>query len=115
MFLIVDPTSNDTIAMVDEPIYIRLQPNGCYGMAKSEHEAEGINFSGTVYHLYGKNAMKGTEPDAVLIPQDDGSITFDLMSQLSNFIIDQEYRLAMLELTSMTSTSGSSEDTSIVT
>lgn len=115
MFLIVDPISNDTIAMVDEPIYIRLQPNGCYGMAKSEHEAEGINFSGTVYHLYGKNTMKGTEPDAVLIRQDDGSITFNLMSQLSNFIIDQEYRLTMLELTSMTSTSGSSEDTSIVT
>ena len=115
MFLIVDPTSNDTIAMVDEPIYIHLQSNGCYGMAKNEHEAEGINFSGTVYHLYGKNTMKGTEPDVVLIRQDDGSITFDLMSQLSNFIIDQEYRLTMLELTSMTSTSGSSENTSIVT
>lgn len=97
MYFILDAATRETIHMVENPYYIHLQKNGCYGPCEA-NRAEGICHNDIVYHLSGRKAMNGTERDVFLLKKDNGNVTYDLMDELSTFIIDQLYRVTTLEL-----------------
>lgn len=96
MYKLID-LSGQLIGIVKDPYYIRLQENGFYGRC-SEKDAQGITYNNVVYHISNRPEMNQTEPDIVLVVKDDGDVLYDLMSQLSDFIVDQEYRTSVLEI-----------------
>lgn len=53
-----------SIGMTEAPNYIKKAANGCYNLC-SEPEASGIVFSGTVYHLLGREELDGVETVAL--------------------------------------------------
>lgn len=50
----------DILATVTNPVWVRKQDNGCYGLCEA-HNAQGVVLEGTVYHLDGKDELEGTE------------------------------------------------------
>ena len=61
------------VGATETPNYIKLQSNGCFALC-SEDDAQGIAFSGKVYHLFGREEMTGEEETIVLAKQDVGGI-----------------------------------------
>lgn len=66
---------NQILALVDEPTYVRMQSNGCYGLCELP-EAQGIALDGTVYHLVGAEPLEGTE-DVSTEYVDNGTLLFE--------------------------------------
>ena len=52
----------DILATVTNPVWVRKQDNGCYGLC-NEQEAQGVVVEGTVYHLAGRDALDGVESE----------------------------------------------------
>lgn len=48
------------VAALDLPVWVKLQPNNCYGLC-SEADAQGIQFGGIVYSIEGKEVLPNTE------------------------------------------------------
>lgn len=77
--------------LTEKPNFIRVHSNGCYILTE-QSKAEGVAYHGTPY-LFKDGAMC-YEVDAGELVQDAKSIADDVDAML----IDQEYRLALLEL-----------------
>ena len=66
MFKIIkDGTS---LGMTEAPTYVRQAENGCFVLCQ-EGQATGIAYSGTVYHLLGREALEGAE--SVILEETD--------------------------------------------
>lgn len=63
------------LALVEEPIYVRKQGNGCFGLCDLA-EAQGIALNGTVYHLEGAPALEDAE-DVSTEYVDNGVLLFE--------------------------------------
>lgn len=96
MYRLLDKEQN-LIAFIEKPFFIRFQQNGSYGPS-SKKDACGVCYNGTVYHIAGKPYMVGDEPDVILDEKDDGEIIRGLISDISDFIVDQKYRIITLEI-----------------
>ena len=87
------------IGFIEEPNYIRLQKNGCFGLANKD-TAQGIVHNGQVYHLLGTEPLEGKET-VMVVPADAGEAIFTNTTNLADtdaLVVDQEYRLTLLEL-----------------
>ena len=67
--------ADQLLALVDEPVYVRMQENGCYGLCDLS-QAQGIALNGTVYHLEGAPALEGAE-DVTAEYVDNGVLLFE--------------------------------------
>lgn len=85
------------IAMLDDPKFIRLQKNRCYGPAEKD-AAEGVVYNGTVYHISDRKSMLGTEPDVIVKNIDFGVIAYDALMQFSDFALNMAYQLTITKL-----------------
>ena len=47
------------VAALDLPVWVKLQPNNCYGLC-GESDAQGIQFGGIVYSIEGRETMPNT-------------------------------------------------------
>ena len=56
MYRITDFKTGETIGLVEKPLYIKTQRNGCYGRC-SEEEAIGIAYKSTPYALAGRGGL----------------------------------------------------------
>ena len=72
------------VAAVDVPVWVKLQPNNCYGLC-GESDAQGIQFGGIVYSIEGREAMPNTEVITMSI--------VDSVPYLNEKIAQQEIRL----------------------
>ena len=54
--------NNTVIALVEDPNWVNVLDNGCYGLCKFE-SAEGVAIDGTVYNLPGHNISENGEID----------------------------------------------------
>lgn len=96
MYQIMD-INGEMIGMTDQPMYVLLASNGCYQLT-NESNSQGIQFNGNVYHSIGRPSMKGLEPEVYLQKIDDGAITYESMSQTSEFILNTTYNLVVTNL-----------------
>lgn len=48
------------VAALDLPVWVKLQPNNCYGLC-GESDAQGIQFGGIVYSIEGRETMPNTD------------------------------------------------------
>lgn len=62
------------IGCIENPIYIYLQENGCFGLT-TEEKATGIVFDGQPYHLLGRKEIEGLET-VMLVAYDAGKEVF---------------------------------------
>lgn len=88
-----------TVAMTEEPTYIKQAENGCFVLCRSE-EATGIAHNGTPYHLLGREEMEGVET-VMLEEVDAGRMLLEAEQAAADadaMTVDQELRLTMLEL-----------------
>lgn len=76
------------VGITGEPIYIKLQENGCYGLCSRE-EAQGIAFCGTPYNLDGRPAMDGPET-AKMEEASESTISNDHMAAAQVFVEQAE-------------------------
>jgi len=85
--------------MTEAPTYIKQARNGCYILCP-EPEASGIAFAGTTYHLLGREGMEDVE--TVMLEEIDAGAEIQATRQQAadadGMIVDQEYRLTLLEL-----------------
>ena len=58
MYRIIKDGAN--IGLTENLNYIKQAENGCYVLCP-EHDASGIVFAGTVYHLLGRDTLDGAE------------------------------------------------------
>jgi hypothetical protein len=89
----------ERLGMTEAPTYIKQAENGCYILCP-EHDASGIAFAGTPYHLLGREGMEDVET-VMLEATDVGTelgITNSAVNDADSIIVDQEYRLTLLEL-----------------
>lgn len=90
----------ETVAMTEAPNYVRKAENGCFTLCK-EAEAEGIAHGGQVFHLLGRPDMEGAVATVMLEETDAGAELMAARQQAADtdgMIVEQEYRLTMLEL-----------------
>lgn len=87
------------VGMTEAPIYIKQAENGCYNICP-EPQASGIAFSGVNYHLLGRDGMEDLE--TVMLEEVDAGMEIHAAKQAASdadgMIVDQEYRLTLLEL-----------------
>lgn len=87
------------IGMTEAPTYIKQVENGCYNLCP-EPQASGIVFSGVNYHLLGRDGMEDLE--TVMLEEIDAGAEIQAAQQAASdadgMIVDQEYRLTLLEL-----------------
>lgn len=99
MFRITKTKDGDIVGMTAAPNYIKQVENGCYNLCP-EPEASGIVFDGTVYHLLGRAEL--VEAETVMLEEvDSGQLltaTQQAIADADGMIVDQEYRLTLLEL-----------------
>ena len=81
---------NLEIGIVDQPTYIRMQENGCYGLC-SEEEAEGIAYNNTPYHVWGMPELAGAESVA-LVEFDIGNRIFEQQQTIDVLLGNPVYR-----------------------
>ena len=62
------------IGCIENPVYILLQENGCFGLTTTE-KATGIVFAGQPYHLLGRDEIEGLET-VMLVAYDAGKEVF---------------------------------------
>lgn len=65
---------NKQIGCIENPVYIFLQENGCFGLT-TEESATGIVFDGQPYHLLGCDEIEGLET-VMLVEYDAGQEVF---------------------------------------
>ena len=89
----------DCIGMTEAPNYIKQAENGSYVLCP-EPEASGIAFNGVVYHLLGRDSLEGVE--TIMLEEIDAGAEIMAAKQQAEdtdgMIVDQEYRLTLLEL-----------------
>mgnify|MGYP001029151475 CR=1 FL=1 len=89
-----------TLAMTEAPNYIRRAENGCFTLCK-EAEATGIAIAGKAYHILGRPDMEGAAATVMLEETDAGGEIHAAKlaaEDADGMIVDQEYRLTLLEL-----------------
>lgn len=88
-----------SVGMTETPNYIKQQENGCFALCP-EPEASGIVFAGTAYHLLGREGMEDME--TVMLEETDAGAEIQAAKlaaeDADGMIVDQEYRLTLLEL-----------------
>ena len=90
----------ETVAMTEAPNYIRMAGNGCRILCPAE-EAEGIAHGGQVFHLMGRPDLEGAAATIMLEETDAGAeiqAAKLAAEDADGMIVDQEYRLTLLEL-----------------
>ena len=92
MYKIQTPSGDSFLT--EKPNFIRVHSNGVYILTDRER-AEGVAYHGTPYRF--KDGVICYEVDAGELVQDAKSIADDVDAML----IDQEYRLALLEMGSV--------------
>ena len=99
MFTITRTSNGERIGMTETPTYIKQAENGCYNLCP-EPEASGIVFAGTAYHLLGREGMEDME--TVMLEETDAGAEIQAAKlaaeDADGMIVDQEYRLTLLEL-----------------
>lgn len=100
IYIVKSSESAEMLTIVEDPIFIMLNANGIY-VSCDIGKAQGVSIDGTPYHLGGRSPMKGTEETVFLDPANSGKVVHDLMTQLSNFMVDASYRITLIELTNM--------------
>lgn len=73
--------NDETIAIVDNIKYIKMQDNGSYGLC-SEEEAQGISVNGIAYQLYGRT-LEGCE-EVNILPVETGEVLFDNRKEIES-------------------------------
>lgn len=89
---------NTTIGFIDEPVFIKQLSNGNYTPVDKKL-ATGIVFDGNVYAI-NDNTLDGKE-NVTVVKMDSGSKIYEIEEIQTNtdeIIVDQEYRLTLLEL-----------------
>ncbi|MDE7243137.1 MAG: hypothetical protein K2O18_04055 [Oscillospiraceae bacterium] len=87
------------VGMTETPTYIKQAENGCYNLCP-EPQASGIVFAGNPYHLLGRDGMEDLE--TVMLEEIDAGAEIQAAKQAASdadgMIVEQEYRLTLLEL-----------------
>ena len=101
MYRIKNTKNGAVVGMTAAPNYITQVENGCYNLCP-EPEASGIVFDGTVYHLLGRAELADVETETVMLEEvDSGQLLTAAQQSIADadgMIVDQEYRLTLLEL-----------------
>lgn len=88
-----------SIGMTEAPVYVKQTENGSYNLCP-EPQASGIAFNGTTYHLLGREGMEDAE--TIMLEEVDAGAEIHAAKQAASdadgMIVDQEYRLTLLEL-----------------
>lgn len=88
-----------SVGMTEAPTYIKQHSNGSFVLCP-EPEASGIVFAGTAYHLLGREGMEDME--TVMLEETDAGAEIQAAKlaaeDADGMIVDQEYRLTLLEL-----------------
>ena len=84
------------VAALDLPVWVKLQPNNCYGLC-GESDAQGIQFGGIVYSIEGRETMPNTE---VVLMSIVDSVPYlnEKLAQQANQLQEQAEALAELSL-----------------
>jgi hypothetical protein len=83
----------ETMALVDEPVFIRLQENGCYGRT-TEEEAQGISVQSTPYNLEGREPLEEGLETVMAVPV-DGGVYFSQQQQQFQATLEQMDQIAV--------------------
>ena len=76
-------------------LWVRLQPNGVYILC-DETEGQGVILDGEIYHVDGREKID--KPTIYLYWQDDVTAVSEATEGMEALVVDQEYRLILLEL-----------------
>lgn len=100
MFKIIKASDGTVLALTEDVTYIKKADNGCYIICP-EPDASGISYSGTPYHLLGRDPM-GDDLESIMLEQTDiGSWIMEAKAAIEDadeMNVDQAYRLTLLEL-----------------
>lgn len=97
MYRIIKDGAN--IGLTENLNYIKQAENGCYVLCP-EHDASGIVFAGTVYHLLGRETLNGVETVGLEIVDAGQELLATKTDQedADTLNVDHEYRITLLEL-----------------
>lgn len=76
------------IGYVQEPVYIRMQSNGFYGLA-TEETADGVSINGQPYHLFGRKHLDGLE--TVQLYKEDAGPQLFKATAIDQVVADIDY------------------------
>ena len=100
MYRIIKKSDNSSIALVENLVYIKLQNNGRF-IVTDEESAQGIVVNGRPYQLINKKKLNDTLEEIIIVNTNSGELITDIISIQDNtddLMVDQEYRLTLLEL-----------------
>ncbi|MCD7709546.1 MAG: hypothetical protein LUI02_06705 [Clostridiales bacterium] len=105
MYAVIDTQTGATLAMVDEPNYIKAGANGCY-VAASREDAQGVSVNGgDVYGLVGREGIKGL--GTVVVAQSDaGKMAMETAAQLDYIAMMADVDLDVLTAKAETEVDG---------
>lgn len=100
MYEIIKNDDNTSLGLIDQPRFVKVHDNGCF-ISCDENLAQGIAINGIVYQLCGKKKLDGEHIEVVAIKRNSGNILMsinNIQNDTDALIVDQEYRLTLLEL-----------------
>lgn len=98
--IIKNDGTNTSLGLIDQPNFVSLQNNGCFTLT-DEKLAQGVAINGVVYQIYGKKKLEGNHPEVIVVKRNSGDLITsinEIQSNTDEIIVDQEYRLTLLEL-----------------